>query len=266
MKKAILLLCMILLAVLILPATVSADVIYQPFDDFYFEHMTECDRVSRSYTASGPNGTVTLYTDPVSGTAEAECPNGTTLFVSYTYADADGVLWGCCDDWETNVTGWAPMAYLRLIYDGISFAEEYGDQFVEAQITPDFALIEGNKLYFWTYPGCSEPMELEVNADRLPECYQTYTDPDGNVWGLCGYFLGIKNQWINLSNPSADYETLFPNIAEETVPSETEMPDTEPLPEIKPAGSDLVLPVSCAVAAVVIVTGLLLVVLKKKKR
>lgn len=263
MKKVITFFCTFLILAVILPVQANADVIYQPYDDFYFAHMNECEYVCRNYTANGPNGTVTLYTDPVTNMKEAECPNGMTLYVSYTYETDDGTLWGCCDDREAAVTGWAPMEYLELIYDGISFAEEYSDQFVETEIIPDANLIVENTIWFWPYPGCSDPFSMPVSEDNLPACYRTYTDEKGDIWGQCGYHYGIKNHWINLSNPSADYETLFPNPPEETVPAETIA--AERVPEIKPAGGNLILIVSVAVAVVVIATGLMLIALKKRK-
>ena len=256
--------CVILTAALLLPVTAQADVIYEPFDSFYEAHRRECTYVGRSFTTNGPNGTVTLYTSPMDPGVEAEYSNDMALYVSYTYETADGVLWACCDNWDENVTGWAPMEYLELVYDGQSFAEDYGDQFVPVQSSLNSAELTGKKVYFREYPGSADCIEVEMSADYRPEFYESYTDASGREWGHCGYFMGIKSRWINLSDPTADYETLFP-MPEVTVPAETEPAPTEIVGEIKPAGSSLMLMVTAAVAAVVVVTAVLLVVLKKKK-
>ena len=264
MKKITKICCILLLAALLVPVTARADVIYEPFDSFYEEHRDECTYVGRSYTANGPNGTVTLYASPVNPGVEKTYPNGTALYVSYTYQTADGVLWGCCDYWD-DVTGWAPMEYLELIYDGISFEEEYGDQFVQTQIVMVTDEEEGETIYFWEYPGSRDYIDVTIRKDYAPEFQTSYTDANGNEWVRCSYYMGIKGYWVNLNNATADYETLFPDAAEETVPAQTESPATERVKEIVPAGTNVKWTVILAVSAVVAVTAALLIVLKKKK-
>lgn len=257
--------CCVLLLLALLPVTAHADVIYEPFDSFYEAHRGECTYVGRSYTATAPNGTLTLYGSPEDPGVEKAYPNGTALYVSYTYQAADGVLWACCDKWDEDVTGWAPMEYLELIYDGISFEEEYGDQFVPVQVTLAAEEWAGKEVYFWQYPGSSTYILMPMEADYLPDFQTSYTDSDGAQWVRCSYYMGIKGYWVNLNDPTADYETLFPDAAEETVPTETEPAPTAMVEEIKPAGNGLKLTVTAAVAAVVIVTAALLIVLKKKR-
>ena len=265
MKRITVFVCMVLIAALTLPMVGRADVIYEPFDSFYESHREECTYVSRSYTASGPNGTVTLYRSPSDPTVEKEYPNASVLYVSYTYQTSDGVLWGCCENWEDDVTGWVPMAYLELIYDEQSFSEEHRDAIVPVRVTLEAAELDGKTVYFWAYPGSRDYIEVELTADYLPEFQESYTDENGVQWLRCGYYMGIKGKWVNLSNPTADYETLFPNAPAETVPAQTEPAPIETMEEIKPAGTGLKLIVTVAVAAVVIVTAVLLIALKKKK-
>lgn len=266
MKRMMRICCMLLLAAFLLPMTVQADVIYEPFDSFYEEHRRECTYVGRSYTANGLNGDITLYASPVDPKVEKTYANGTALYVSYTYQAADGILWGCCDDWDNNVTGWAPMEYLELIYDGKSFEEEYGDKFIPVEKELDVSALEGASIYFWVYPGSKEFIQGPVGIDRGPSLHTSYTDEYGYEWGQCGYFRGIKGHWVNLNNPTADYETLFPDLPEETIPAETESPATERVDEIKPSGNDEKMTVILAVAAVVAITAVMLVLLKKKQK
>lgn len=264
MKRMMMICCLFMLAVFLLPLTAQADVIYEPFDSFYEQHRKECTYVSRNYTASGPNGIVTLYESPLDPTEEKAYDNGTVLSVSYSYEAEDGVIWACCDNWEDGATGWVPMEYLELIYDGKSFAEEFGDKFVPLETQLDATIPEGESIRFWEYPGSKDYIEGPVGFDRGPSLHTGYTDEYGYEWGQCGYFMGIKGRWINLSNPTADYETLYPNVPEETVHEETTPAATERVEEIKPAGNGEKTIVIFAVAAVVAVTAVMLVLLKKK--
>lgn len=265
----------ILLAGLVIPLSARADVIYEPWDSFYEEKREECTYVNRNFTAAGPNGKVTVYEDPMTPTTVAELPNGTTMTISYTYDTEDGILWGCCDIWEQNITGWVPMDYLELIYDGISFEEEYGERLLaeEGSIGGEY---RGKTIYFVQYPGSATYLEIPLQSGSdgyLPEYRTVYTDDAGVKWGKCGYYMGIKGYWINLNDP-----TMLPPAETEPVPTETVSATAEneigeivlPTPEkeneeIVPGGNgDLKLMVILGVAAVIVITAALLLVLKRK--
>lgn len=268
MKKLTVLICALLLAILHLSISASADVIYEPFDSFYEQHRSECLYVGRSYTAVGPNGNITLYKSPNDAETEKTYPNGTALYVSYQYQDVDGILWACCDNWDDNITGWVPMEYLELIYDGQSFYEEHADQIIPVQISLDSAELTGKTVYFWEYPGSSDYIDVEMSADYRPSFQESYTDENGTEWIRCGYFMGIKGKWVNKNQPTADYDTLFPNRVDETEPVATvtaSVEPVEPVDEIKPAPSGSIWILTVAVAAVAATAGMLLVILKKKE-
>lgn len=258
----------LLLAALLLPVSTRADVIYQPFDSFYEQNWDECEYVCRSYTANGPNGDVTLYKSPVDDMmVSGSVPNGEAVFVSYTYEDSRGIVWGCCEIWEEDLLGWAPMDYLVLIYDGISFEEEYADRFVaeEGSIGKDYL---GQTIYFWQYPGSTAYFDMELQSDPdgyMPEYSTIYLDEAGNKWAKCSYYMGIKGYWINLNDPTANEDIFSPEATEQAEPVPTEVP-MEPVEEIVPVGNQSLKVVTiAAVAAVVAVTGLLLIFLKRKK-
>lgn len=267
MKKLISLICVLVLAVMLVPVGARADIIYEPWDDpFYEEHREECEYVSRTYTANGPNGDVTVYESPESDWKEKVIANGEKLWISYTYEAADGVLWGCCEFWDEDIIGWVPMDYLVVVYDGISFDEEYGDQFVNEDGQLD-TRYRGQTIYFWTYPGCRESSwyTLPADADWMPEYRVLYTDADGRTWGKLTYFMGHRDSWICLDDPTADFDTLYPEGIPETEPVPTET-QAEPVKEIVPMGDrSMKLPAIAAVAAVVAVTAVLLILLKRKK-
>ena len=128
MAKKILALFMAVLMALSLTATALADVVWEPRNSFYETHHSQCTYLGRSYYANGPDGFVTLWDAPGGSTVAAQYENGTALSVYWTYKN-----WGCITVWEgknrEEVSGWVPMEQLYLIYDHISFEEEYGAYF-----------------------------------------------------------------------------------------------------------------------------------------
>ena len=123
-------------------------------------------------------------------------------------------------------------------------------------------------MYFWEYPGSSDYIDVEMSADYRPSFQESYTDENGTEWIRCGYFMGIKGKWVNKNQPTADYDTLFPNRVDETEPVATvtaSVEPVEPVDEIKPAPSGSIWILTVAVAAVAATAGMLLVILKKKE-
>lgn len=270
MKKHVsIILLFLLLGALILPMQARADVIYEPWDSFYEAHRDECVYVCRAYTAQGPNGDVTVYESPESAQVEGTVTNGVSLYISYTYETGDGVVWGCYEDWNSDLSGWVPMDYLELIYDGISFTEEYGDQFIDVNGILDEEY-QGKTIYLWEYPGCESgnAFTLQDDAEYLPQYSEEFTDANGTRWGRCSYYMGFKGYWINLDDPTASEPVKLPDRAEETA-AQTDAPETEAVKEIVPKEPDSVKTVKIiailAVAAVAAVTAVLLVLLRKKK-
>lgn len=264
--KKLLCLCLAVMLLLANLPTVRADVIFEPMDDeFYEEHRDECDYHDRSYTANGPNGNITIYESPVSDRVVKTVKNGETLWISYVYTAPDGIQWGCTGSWDDD-GGWVPMPYLALIYDHISFAEEYGHSFLEEDGELDESW-QGKEIYFWEYPGSPDPFSMQLQEDYMPGYDRVYVDENGNRWGRLTYYFGIRDCWINLDTPDADFATLYPNGVEKpTQPVQSESTDSdERQDEIKPQLTvDTTLVVIC-VAAVVVVSALLLILLKRKR-
>ena len=264
MKRLVCLLCAVLMAMCCI-VSAGADVIFEPNDSFYESHREDCVRNERNYTAAGPNGDVTVYQSPESDKVMAVFANGEVVYISYVYTDAaTGIQWGYYQNWETDIAGWVPMAYLELIYDGISFEEEFGHLFVQEEGTLSVEH-QGKAVKFWKYPGSTEYIEWTVEGENMPAYHTVYTDGDGVRWGCQGYYMGLRGYWINLDAPDADY------IPHETEPvEETEAP-TEPkngndkVEEIVPEGNNMTVVVIAAVTAVVVLTVGLLFVLKRKK-
>ncbi len=249
----------------------GADVIFEPRDSFYESHREQCEYHDRSYTANGPNGAVKVYESPISDSVRATVDNGEELYISFLYTDEEGRTWGHTERWDSDVAGWVPMDYLLLIYDEISFMEDYGDTFLEEEgsLGAEFA---GQTVYIWEYPGSTSAYQITVDGGYLPGYQAVYVDANGNRWGRVGYYMAMRG-WINLDAPGADFDTLYPNgLEEEQKPEQTpvtEQPSEDPAVEIVPHAPKSMLVVvavtAAAIVVVVAVTVALLVVLLRKK-
>lgn len=203
--------CLLAIMVLLsLTPAALADVLWEPDNNFYEKHSNECTYVGRSYYANGPEGFVTLWDAPGGSTVAAQFENGFTLPVYWQYQD-----WGCVTVWgdEGDVSGWVPMAELYLVYDYISFEEEYGSQFTD--YNGEFEDFSGDtgEICCWAYPNAPEhSFTLKSDADVVERLTgsgeeksyisHVYTDDSGVTWGFVGYLFGSRNFWINLDNPT----------------------------------------------------------------
>lgn len=103
MKKLLtLFLCLLLAAALTAPAL--ADVIWEPMDDFYFEHMDECRMDEADYTFEAD---VTLYKSPEDPTAVRVVPAGETRQILCRWTGRNGDEWGYIEYYDNGwVNGW----------------------------------------------------------------------------------------------------------------------------------------------------------------
>ena len=192
-----------LLAVCLLSAVVLADVIWEPNDAFYRQHSEECEYLGRSYYTNSPEGGVALYQAPGRGYVHV-LENGAVLYLSFTYTDLGGTVWGVAEYGEKGETGWVDLADLLLIYDNQSFLEEH-----EAELVPydgsfeDLCTSENQRVLFWAYPGsgriCGDfetlhPDDCPLQPDVI------WTDNEGRVWGHVGYYMAARG-WVCLSEP-----------------------------------------------------------------
>lgn len=280
MKKRICLLgIMVCFLLSVVPA--RADVIWEPQNSFYEEHSSECNYVNRLYTADGPDGVVIVYESPESDKMCATWENGTTVWISFTYEDERGILWGISEEEEN---GWMPMDYMKVVYDSISFEEEYGGQ-IEAQSGEVEEQYRNDTIYLWKYPASEQysMMDLKsLGAEYMPQYDAVYSDETGHQWGKIGYFYGLRSVWVCLDAPTSDYAALYPDGApqigekehsgdaaqqspEAVQPQDTEDGRTERIePQAGQAGDRTVVTVVVLVVLVVLVTAVLLIVLKKR--
>lgn len=250
--------------------SVRADVIWEPEDSFYKQHSSQCTYVSRHFTANGPDGTVILYESPESAKVIDTWENGHAVYISFTYEDSNGILWGIYDN-GPGQTGWVPMEYMKVVYDHISFEEDYGSEIIEQSGALE-EQYKGEDVCFWDYPGSKEPFIVPMDMSDLPKYSSVYTDEKGYNWGYIGYFYGYRNYWICLDQPMADYDQLYPDGGPQ-IGAQAEDTKTENFGSEK-QGAERIVPeqnhgmvvlVIVLVALVVVVTAVLLVILRKSK-
>lgn len=252
-----------LVMLLALSAPAYADIMWEPQDNqFYKQHG--CTYENRSYYANGPEGFVTVWDAPGGVVVQAQYQNGEALWVGYTWQE-----WALISRWEDEkeITGWVPLAELSLIYDYLSFQEEYADR-----IRPydgEFADYAGDaaEVNFYEYPGAEEIKQtwetdgdwhvldnLTGTAENDSYISKAFTDEDGRTWGYVGYMYGRLNAWFCLDEPDgADFPVREVSAQELTPPQTPTLPASGYMPYI-------------LVAVVVAVTGGLLAVFYGKRR
>ena len=281
MKKFICLLGM-MTCFLFCTISVRADVIWEPQDDFYEKHRSDCTHVGRQFIADGPDGKVILYKSPELDNEVGTWENGYKVWISFTYEDAQGILWGFPSEVEEK-SGWMPMEYMKVVYDSISFMEEHRDR-IENQDGFLDESYKDDKIYYWKYPGSDAGSNINMQDwEHMPGYSSVYTDEEGRSWGYVGYFYGFRDVWICLDNPTAEFGELFPNGApqygveddgeieeeiqnEEIQSEETQAAENLSTDRIKPQTNfRTIVVVIVLVAAVMLVTIALLVMFKKRK-
>lgn len=260
-----------LFMLLSLAATAYADILWSPMDNQFFDsHHQECEYLGRSYYANGSAGFVTAWEAPGGTYVREQYRNGEVLWVGYTYRS-----WGLVSRWEDGeeISGWVPMADLYLVYDHISFEEEYGAQFQD--YSGEFADYEGEageEFCFWEYPYAGEPdTRIAITQDMLDALRgsgeqssyisKVYVDENGRNWGFVNYLYGIRNFWILLDDPTCE------NVTASRVPKADELIRSgELVPPQEPSMPAQSLTPYLLVAGVVAATAVLLAVFYGKRK
>ncbi len=259
----------LLAAVLLLGLSVSAlaDVAFEPNDNFYARHRSECRYESRSYYTNGAEGFVLVYGSPV-GEARDALPNGTLIHIYYTYDDG---AWGqteyrdgSADDGSSRRAGWVRMSDMVVDYDSRAFYEEHADEFFikEATLTPRADAV----IYGYKYPGSGIVVDELDGAWAVDELYfkELFTDSAGREWGPVGYYYGRRDFWVCLDDPFNGTLEADENYHEvRTVPAGTQEAAADAL---RAARAPTLYLYAGAAAVVVLAAAVLTAALWRKKR
>lgn len=254
-----------------------ADMIWEPDDSFYESHSGECTYVNRQFTANGPEGKVILYKSPELPVETDTWENGYQTYISFTYTDSDGIVWGVYDG---KPGGWMPMAYMEVVYDSISFREEHSADLVEQTGELDMRYLR-KEIKLWKYPGSEQCAAIEA-GDHTPSYQTLYVDRGGHSWGWVGYYYGHKDVWVCIDQPTADFDELYPDGApepeektEDVPPGNSDAGDEEPGNPAQDQKTERIVPrmdrgvVRAAVimvALVILATAGLLFAVRKRRR
>ncbi|MBR2717143.1 MAG: hypothetical protein IKD79_05340 [Oscillospiraceae bacterium] len=220
MKKLIsLMLCLVLTAMLAVPAL--ADAIWEPTDDFLWEHYDECYRANADYEAQED---AVIQNSPEDDGQKGLVPAEETVHVMYLWEN-----WGYID--ENCGMGWVELTRFRRLFGAEDFAMRFGEEFAEEEGV--IALADYEQICVWTYPGSGNicgVMDGESYSwsERDPYYDTVWTDELGARWCRLDYYYGMRG-WICLDDPAAEeYPALFPRYADEIEePQETEDPAAE---------------------------------------
>ena len=231
-----------------LTVPVSADIIWEPEDNFYKKHQDECTYVGRQYEMAGYDGAVTIWRAP-GGTALKTVPNGERCTVDFRWSGS-GTAWGFVSG---NYGGWVPMDDLSLVYDSQQFMEDH-----EAEIISDDPVpVEFHSAVLYAYPGGPAGRVMEEDAAYMPfsETFSAvYTDENGLRWGYVGYYMGRQNSWVCLDDPMN--ETLNTNVVP-VAPSAAQLRGSATVTPGAGGRLPLIL-AGVLVAAVVVATGFII--------
>lgn len=260
-KLISLVLMLSVLLTLVIPA--SADLLWEPFDNAYYNSAghKSFDYMNRTYVV--PEGaTANVYASPTSGGLIKTLEAGTRIYIG-PYATINGETWACGYPYgDFDNEGWVRLNRLQLEYDHEAFEADFGSQFVTTDDKLTRADVNAD-IQTWTYPG-SGISHRTVPADALGGGYNdgvmdfryVWTDPDGGRWGYVGYYMG-RCGWVWLDDPTNPEPPVRVYLTENTV--------TDTSPEEAPAGSSVIW-VIIPVAALVLVTAAAVMMLKKKKK
>ena len=251
----------ILLTLVLLAVSVSADILWEPYENKYYNSAgyENFSYMNRTYVV--PEGmTANLYKNPETGGLIKTYGAGTRLYIG-PYTEINGEVWAAgyaYSDFESE--GWVRLDRLQLEYSTEEFMQDYSQQISSEPAVFDTADLNG-EIPSWTFPGSGIQQRILTFTgetmgynDGLLECTAVYTDPAGHRWGYVGYYMG-RAGWIYLEDPYATEPPVhtYPQLV-------TTVTDTAP--ETDPGGS--MIWIAIAVAAVILATGTSIVLLKKK--
>ena len=221
MKKILTVLSVLLLS-LCMHLPVRADVIFEPYDDFFEAHRDECEStlIGRRYTPAGEKGTE-VFASPESDSVVETLPFDAIFWSNTTYTNSAGSWYyfqGRAIDQTGKVImegapdGWVKASEVSRLYDSEQFSEDYKDQII-GHSTDEcvLSIADLDYVYCYDYPFAPLPTRFDLSSfgDSEIPFSASYVDPEGNSWGFVSYLYGIRNVWICQNHPTYDREELL---------------------------------------------------------
>ena len=223
-KKVTSLILALLLTLCLIPAA-FADVIFEPRDKFYEKHREDMQYADKVYIA---NATANGYESPEDDDVLLTASDGTRLYISFVYTDANGVEWGVYD-WDTT-TCWFRLDELEPVYDTRDFINDHKDEFTEYADQLAEVPLDGGEMPLWKYPGSEEQygsVYLDEYFTHADYASFVYTDHEGRAWVYFPYVFGMEG-WANAADPLNHTPVVFDANAPAETPAPTEEPAAEP--------------------------------------
>lgn len=225
----------LIMALLFMPSRqVQADVIFEPENQFYQTHRSQCEYVGRQYDTQSK---IASWTAP-NGRKDGSIPKNTRIEISFVYTDDQGIAWGI----DLPGENWVLMADVFLIYDSRQFVEDHTEEIFSGE---EKTLAAGEKAVLWSYP-CSGENQGILEPEEELTFSEFYRDSQERTWGRLGYYRGIKDRWICLSDPENEeipMEETPPVIPGQAIQEQAEGENTdnavteEVLREVKEKGN-----------------------------
>ncbi|MBQ6420136.1 MAG: hypothetical protein IJK02_03600 [Clostridia bacterium] len=146
MKKSFTLFCsLLLLFTFLLPA--AADVVWEPENDFYKEHLDECFEIHVTYVAQEA---VAVVVSPEDHTPVKTIAPGETFYI--------GGQWG--DYWRmlSDESGWLIPINCKRYYNASDFYSDHQDEITKLDKWESISLSDG--LILWSFPGSGSYSEI----------------------------------------------------------------------------------------------------------
>ena len=209
-------------AFFVFPLTARADILIEPNNDFYSRNSGKCVYLGRNFYANGKDGYISLKNEPGSKKEAGTIENGNIVNIMFTYANDK--MWGVTEiysDFMPNIgwgaNGWVLMDDLLLVYDYISFKEDYGHEFYPYEGGYG-ALYDAPAIALWSWPGSGVSTEKidavlrgAVSEFHWPAAAYAYKDGEGREWCFFNYLYARRNFWVCVSDPgNEDIEAFNP--------------------------------------------------------
>jgi len=188
----------IILMAILLTASASADMIWEPDNDntFYYENKEDMTHINRRYTVTQD----TILRKEPDGKKAGVAKTGGEINITYVYYNDKGICYGLFINGDDEL--WIDMAYTKLVYDSQAFLDEYGNELTNFE--DDKTLFENvTSIKYYSYPLSDSFIE---NTMEAPTISQIYTDKNGGRWGYVAYHYGIRQAWVYIDAPDAVIE------------------------------------------------------------